>query len=142
MQKIKAIFKATRTCRYSVPLFSCMVSAGFPSPADDYIEKNLDLNEHLIKHPAATFFVRVEGSSMLNAGVHHGDILIVDRSLEPCNNRIVIAVVDGEMTVKRLRRHRDKLCLVPESDRFEAIDVTEEMGFQVWGVVTHVIHSL
>lgn len=142
MLKRKAIFKAIRTCRHAAPLFSSMVAAGFPSPADDYIEKTLDLNEHLIRHPAATFFVRVEGSSMVNAGVHSGDILIVDRSLEPADKRIIIAVINGELTVKRVRKHKDKLCLVPENDTFEAITVTEEMSFQVWGVVTHVIHSV
>ena len=83
------------------PLFSSGVSAGFPSPADDYIDRQLDLNELLIKKPAATFFIRVAGDSMIGAGIHHDDILIVDRSLEPANNKIVIAVVDGELTVKR-----------------------------------------
>ena len=140
--QIKIIYKTSRVCRRASPLFSTMVSAGFPSPADDYIEKNLDLNEHLIKHPAATFFVRVEGSSMVNAGVHSGDILIVDRSLEPADKKIIIAVINGELTVKRVRKHKDTLCLVPENDAFATITVTEEMGFQVWGVVTHVIHSV
>ena len=119
-----------------------MISAGFPSPAEDYIDNHLDLNEYLIKHPSATFFVRVEGDSMIKAGIHHGDILIVDRSLEPAHKKIIVAVINGELTVKRIHRTHDTLFLVPENDHFERIGITEEMDFQVWGVVTHVIHSI
>ena len=118
------------------------ISAGFPSPADDYIEKHLDLNEHLVKHPSATFFVKVEGESMINAGIHNGDILIVDRSLEAANKKIIVAVVNGELTVKRVCKKKDALFLVPENDDFKPLCVTEEMDFQVWGVVTSVIHKV
>ena len=119
-----------------------MISAGFPSPAEDYIDKRLDLNEYLIKHPSATFFVRVEGDSMINAGIHHGDILIVDRALEPAHKKIIVAVINGELTVKRMHKINDTLYLLPENDNFETITVRDEMDFQVWGVVAHVIHSI
>ena len=118
------------------------VSAGFPSPAEDYIEGNLDLNEYLIKHPAATFFVKVTGSSMIDAGIHDGDILIVDRSIKPANKKVVIAVVNGELTVRRIRVTKGKVVLVSENKDYKPLQVNEEMGFEVWGVVTNVIHPL
>ncbi|MFP4315749.1 MAG: LexA family protein [Desulfovibrionales bacterium] len=124
------------------PLLLSGVPAGFPSPADDYIDKNLDLNEHLVKNPAATFFVRAYGDSMKDAGIHSGDILIVDRAEEPRANSIVVAVVNGELTVKRLRKKGETLFLVPENPEFTPVEVTPEMDFEVWGVVTNVIHKL
>ena len=139
---IKSISRLSKTSKQTLPLFLASISAGFPSPADDYIEKNLDLNEYLIKHPSATFFVRVEGNSMVNAGIHNGDILIVDRSLEPVDKRIIVAVIDGELTVKRIQLRGGKLFLVPENEGFEPIEVTEGTDFQVWGVVTLAIHSV
>ncbi|MBW1794943.1 MAG: translesion error-prone DNA polymerase V autoproteolytic subunit [Deltaproteobacteria bacterium] len=101
--KIEAIFYPDRTTQCERPLFMVPVAAGFPSPAEDYIEGKLDLNKHLIKHPAATFFVRVTGDSMVDAGIHPGDILIVDRAIEPADKKVVIAIIDGELTVKRIR---------------------------------------
>ncbi len=126
---------------YLPPLFSEMVQAGFPSPAQDHIEKQLDLNEHLVRHPVATFYVRVQGDSMIDAGIKSGDILIVDRSLEPANNQIIVAVLDGEFTVKRFRRRAGKIVLEPANDAYPSITVTPESGFQVWGVVTFIIHK-
>ena len=126
----------------NLPLYSCKISAGFPSPADDHLEKNLDLNSHLIKHPTATFFVRVNGDSMINAGIHDNDILIVDRSLKPAHGKIVIAVVDGQMTVKRLYKQSGKLFLIPENKNFKPIEITENMSIEIWGVVVTAIHSL
>jgi len=123
------------------PLFVSSVPAGFPSPADDYIEGPLDLNRHLIKHPAATFFVRVSGDSMIVAGIHDGDILIVDRSLEPQDGNIVIANLEGELTVKRIRILTDRLVLVPENEDYAPRQVDQNTEFQVWGVVVHAIHS-
>lgn len=123
-----------------LPLFTAKVPAGFPSPADDFIDKKLDLNELLVKHPASTFFVRVEGDSMVGAGINSGDILVVDRSLEPADNKIVIAIIDGELTVKRIRKMKNKILLVPENPRFRPIEVPEEAGLAVWGVVTCIIH--
>lgn len=127
---------------HSFPFYATRVAAGFPSPADDYLESKLDLNQYLVKHPAATFFVRVEGESMLGAGIHPDDILVVDRSLKPTDGKIVIAVVNGELTVKRLKIGPNSVTLLPENPRYPAIPITEEMNFSIWGVVTNVIHSL
>ncbi len=127
---------------YSLPLYASAVSAGAPSPADDSIETALDLNEHLIKHPATTFFVRVTGDSMINTGINHQDVLIVDRGLKPKQNDIVIAVLDGELTVKRLKIESDLIYLMPENPDFHPIQVTESMSFTIWGVVTTVIHAV
>ncbi len=140
--RVEGIFNPDLKTPCLIPLFTTSVEAGFPSPAEDYIEGQLDLNEHLIRHPAATFFVRVSGDSMIGAGIHPGDILIVDRSLKPENNRVVIAVVDGELTVKRMRFIDDGILLVPENSAHKPIRICGEMQFEVWGVVTSVIHSL
>lgn len=124
-----------------IPFFVVPVQAGFPSPADDYLEQNLNLNEYLIPHPAATFFVRVEGESMRGAGIHPGDLLIVDRSLEPTNGKIVIAVINSEFTVKRIRIDQDKVYLEPANPQFQSIEINPHSDFQVWGVATYVIHK-
>jgi DNA polymerase V len=113
---IKRIHPASVKKRLKFPLFLARIPAGFPSPADDYLDKNFDLNEYLIKNPSATFCVRVEGSSMVKAGISDGDILIVDRSLEPRDKKIVIAVVNSELTVKRIKKEKGKVYLEPESD--------------------------
>jgi len=126
----------------TIPMFTEQVAAGFPSPADDYLEGNLDLNKYLIKHPVATYFVRVIGDSMIGAGIHSGDILIVDRSLEPTNRRVVIAVVDGELTVKRLIRKNGIIILMPENNQYKPIEIKDETDLEVWGVVTSVIHTV
>lgn len=123
-----------------LPLYSNKVSAGFPSPADDHLEMKLDLNTHLIKHPSATFFVRVSGDSMLNAGIHSGDMLIVDKSIEPVDGKIVIAALDGELTVKRLYKRNGVLKLLAENSQYKPINITGQ-DMVIWGVVTHVIHE-
>ncbi len=126
-----------------LPFYLPHVPAGFPSPADDYLESTLDLNELLIKHPVATFFVRVSGHSMVHAGIHDRDILIVDRSLPPVHGKIVVAAVDGQLTVKRLKKTKDgKVWLVPENNDFPAIEVKPEQDIYIWGVVTNVIHPV
>ena len=123
-------------------IFSATVSAGFPSPAADYVEGKLDLNRYLIKNPPATFFVRVTGDSMIGAGIHSEDLLIVDRSLEAKNNNVIIAALDGELTVKRIRLRGGKITLVPENKNYSARKIEGDMEFEVWGIVTNVIHSL
>ena len=130
--------------RFPLP-FPCIetyVRAGFPSPAFDYTENPLDLRDYLIKHPAATFFAKVVGDSMVGAGIHSGDLLVIDRALESSHNKIVLAVVDGEFTVKRMKVSAGKIFLVAENKHYEPIEVVNEMQFEVWGVVTHVIHTL
>jgi len=128
--------------RLECPLFLSQVAAGFPSPADDTVESALDLNTHLIKNPSATFFVRVSGESMMKAGIHPGDLLVVDRSIFPKHNHIVIAVVNGELTVKRLHLKHERITLMPENNLFDPLPITKEMDFRIWGVVTSVIHSV
>lgn len=123
-------------------LLSSPVSAGFPSPAGDHLEQRLDLNDHLIQHREATFFLRVEGDSMIGAGIHNGDLLVVDRSLPATNRKVVVAVVDGEFTVKRFIKQDNRVLLAAENDNYKPIEITDEMDFQVWGVVTWVIHAL
>jgi DNA polymerase V len=126
--------------KLKIPLYSG-VSAGFPSPADDYIEQELNLDELLIKNPEATFFVRVSGNSMIGAGMYTGDILIVDCSLEARPGDVVIAVLEGQFTVKRLIRKGGKYFLKPENPAYSLIELHEATEFRVWGVVTHVIHK-
>ncbi|MBA3602742.1 MAG: translesion error-prone DNA polymerase V autoproteolytic subunit [Parachlamydiaceae bacterium] len=135
-------FKCIQDIRYSLPLFQTPVTAGFPSPAEDEIEKKLDLNELLIKHPTATFFLRVSGASMVKAGIHDNDILIVDRSLEPMHGKIVVAAVNGELTVKRLHLEKNRIFLMAENDVYRPIEITEGIELHIWGVVTSVIHAL
>ncbi|EPR44311.1 Peptidase S24/S26A/S26B, conserved region [Desulfovibrio sp. X2] len=124
-----------------LPLYLAQVPAGFPSPAEDYIDRRLDLNEHLVKNPAATFFVRVSGDSMRDAGITSGDILVVDRSLEPRDGAVVVAALDGELTVKRLRTRRGRLYLMPDNPDYAPVEIDPEASFTVWGVVTFVIHK-
>lgn len=121
-------------------LYSSKVQAGFPSPADDYIERYLDLNSEYIKHPAATFLLTATGESMIDAGIFPNDVLVVDRSLEPTDNSIVIAALDGELTVKRLSRSHNKVQLLPANPKFSPIDITAEQDMVIWGVVTLVLH--
>jgi DNA polymerase V len=142
LSQVEEVMKWVQYKFYKLPLYECAVAAGFPSPADGEMERALDLNELLIKHPAATFFVKVAGSSMIKAGIHHNDILVVDRSLTPAHGKIVIAAVNGELTVKRLNCQGKKVQLMAENDAFPPIDITEGMELHIWGVVTSVVHAL
>lgn len=123
-----------------MPYFEDGVSAGFPSPAEDYMHAKLDLNELLVEHPSATYYVRVNGDSMLGAGIVNGDLLVVDRSLEVTNNCIVVAHIDGEFTVKRIKKTKTKIFLQAENENYKPIEITEEMDFEFFGVVAHAIH--
>jgi DNA polymerase V len=140
--RISAVWGFEAGTRLEVPLFTTGISAGFPSPADDFIDKTLDLNEFLISHPAATFFVRVEGTSMIEAGIRPGDILIVDKALDPRPGNIVIALIDGDFTVKRYHCADGKCFLLAENPSFKPIEITEGMRVEMWGVVTYVIHKV
>ena len=124
-----------------IPLYSSKVPAGFPSPGEDHVEQYLDLNDQLIKHPSATFFVTASGDSMTDAGIHSGDMLIVDRSLEPTHGKIVIAAINGELTVKRLSKIEGRLQLLPANPKYKPIDITDNHDLVIWGVVTHVVHT-
>ena len=138
----ETVYTPDLSTSYPLPVFLGRLPAGFPSPADDYIESKLDLNRHLIKHPAATFFVRVTGNSMTGAGIHSGDLLIVDRSLEPTDGQVVVAVLDGELTVKRLQRCNGITRLLAENPTYRPIEITEQQTIEIWGVVTNVVHPL
>ena len=141
-QTIARIYSFEKRTKVVRPLFLSGVSAGFPSPADDYIDRDLDLNEHLITNPAATFFVRVAGDSMTGAGINNNDILIVDRSVAPISGKIVIAVINGELTVKRLIKTESSCRLVAENPDYSDIEITGEMELEIWGVATSAIHTL
>lgn len=123
-------------------MFIVTVPAGFPSPAEDYAEGPLDLNRYLIHHPAATFFVRVKGDSMTGAGIYCGDLLIVDRALNPASGSIVIAVVNGDLTVKRFHLAQGRISLLPENPAYPPIEIGHDTDFSIWGVVTKAIHFL
>ena len=140
--KVQTVYISDLSTQCQQSLFDARVPAGFPSPAADYKEDRLDLNKHLIRHPAATFFVRAIGDSMIGAGIHCGDLLVVDRSLEARDKNVVIAAVNGELTVKRIRIRDKKITLVPENESYCAQEVGGNVEFEVWGVVTSVIHEL
>ena len=124
-----------------LPMFASAVRAGFPSPADDYIDAEMDLHGYVVKRPAATFFARSEGDSMIGDGIHHGDLLVVDRSLEPLPGRVIVVALDGELTMKRLERVGRRTYLSASNPAYQPIPL-EGREAHVWGVVTHVLHSL
>ena len=129
------------TERFKIPLLNDSVSAGFPSPADDYTEENIDLNEHLISNPFSTFFLRVKGDSMINAGIKDKDLIIVDKSLIAKPGDIVIAMIDGEFTIKRLSIKNDELYLKAENHNYPDFSFKNHIDVQIWGVVIYSIHS-
>lgn len=124
-----------------IPFAGSRVSCGFPSPADDFLENRIDLNEQLIRNPAATFFIRVQGNSMEEAGIQSGDVLIIDRSLEASNGKIIVAVLNGEFTVKRIRFSIGGIQLIAAHPHYPNIEVSPNDQFEVWGVVTSIIHQ-
>jgi len=125
-----------------LPYVSAKIQAGFPSPADDFIEMKISLDRELIKNKDATFYARVEGSSMVGANIHDGDLLVIDRSLEPQSNKVAVCFIDGEFTVKRLRIEKDFILLMPENETFDPIKVTHENDFIIWGIVTYIIKAV
>lgn len=137
---VNPIGKAGTFALQPIPLFLERVSAGFPSPAQDFVEKALDLNELCIQHPAATFFVRVSGDSMTGAGIFPGDILVVDRSLTARHGDIVIAIVDGEFTVKELAL-KPKPRLIARNPAYQSIDIADDGSLETFGVVTRSIRD-
>ena len=126
----------------NISLFEGSVPAGFPSPADDAMDLDLNLHDYLVRNPAQTFCVKAIGESMKDAGIQSGDVMLVDRAIEPENRSIVLAVIDSEFTVKRVNVSDKKLYLMPENENFTPIEITQDMDFKVWGVVTYVIHKV
>ena len=118
------------------------ISAGFPSPAMDFVDISIDLNRHLIKHPSATFYGRVKGESMKDAGINDGDLLIIDKSIKPIDNKIAVCFVDGEFTLKRIKIDPEGVWLLPANEKYKPIHITEENDLRIWGVVTYVIKSV
>jgi DNA polymerase V len=138
-EKNLEFYKASSFGDVLIPYFETGLKAGFPSPAEDYTELKIDLNRELIRNPDATFYARVKGKSMLDAGLADGDILVIDRSLEPVNGKIAVCYLDGGFTVKRIKIEHDSCWLVPENPDFKPILVTKDNDFIIWGIVTYVI---
>lgn len=141
LSMVGKVKKLLSTGSFKIPLYASKVQAGFPSPADDYIEDKLDLNDHLIQHPAATFMVKATGDSMIGDGINEGDLLIVDRKLEAVDGKVVVAAIDGYLTVKRLFKRNGLIQLCAANENYEPILIKEETELHIWGVVTHVIHA-
>jgi DNA polymerase V len=135
-------YTADSSSSLALPFVDEGIAAGFPSPAQDFMDLSLDLNKALIKHPAATFYGRVKGMSMVDAGISDGDILVIDKSLEYRNGMTAVCFLDGEFTVKKLKIENAKVFLIPANDEFEPIEITEENDFIVWGIVTYVIKKV
>ncbi len=136
------IFSASTETHFDLPFINEGINAGFPSPAADFEDLKIDLNRHLIKHPSATFLGRVKGHSMLNAGFNDGDILVIDKSLEPADGKIAVCYIDGEFTVKRIKLEKNFCWLMPENENFKPIKVTESNNFTIWGIVTYIIKKV
>ena len=142
MATISQIKKSYSDLSVLLPLFSNPISAGFPSPADDHLEDCLDLNRYLINQPTSTFFMRFEGEPMLESGLQHGDLLIVDRSVKPTDSKIVVVAINGELVVRRVKQNRRQMWLLSENPNCQTICITKDTEFQIWGVVTHAIRTL
>jgi DNA polymerase V len=135
-------FSASTGVSLHLPLIDAGIHAGFPSPAEDFGDISIDLNKELIRNPSSTFYARVKGNSMIDAGIHDGDLIIIDKSLEPADGKIAVCFIDGEFAIKRIKIDRDCCWLMPANDDFNPIRVSEENEFMVWGIVIHVIRSL
>ena len=135
-------YSANTATNLLLPFVEGGIAAGFPSPAEDYLDLSLDLNRELVKDQSATFYGRVKGNSMIEAGFNDGDVVIIDRSAEPANGKIAVCYIDGEFTIKRLRKMKDGLYLVPANSEFKPIKITDETDFMVWGIVTYIIKKV
>jgi len=147
MKRIKTtpvidFYTADISTHLPLPFVDSGIAAGFPSPAKDYIDLALDLNKELVNNPSSTFYGRVKGSSMKDAGIHNGDILVIDKSLEPVNGKVAVCFIDGEFTLKRMKFDGKKLFLVPANEDYDPIEVTKENDFIVWGIVTYIIKKM
>jgi DNA polymerase V len=135
------IYKTDKLSSLPLDFYLNPVCAGFPSPAEDHLDIALDLNEHLIKHPSATFYIYAKGNSMEGSGIYDGDIMVVDRSLEASSGNVVIVAISGEFTVKHLLIKSKKTYLMPANQDYKSMLITNDMDVQIWGVVIHTIHS-
>jgi DNA polymerase V len=135
------LFPASTATALELPLADGGIRAGFPSPAQDFVDLSIDLNKELIKHPSATFFGRVKGDSMRDAGISDGDLVIIDKSLRPQNGKIAVCYLDGEFTMKTIRMEQGCCWLLPANEAYQPIRVTEENDFLIWGIVVHVVKS-
>jgi DNA polymerase V len=136
------IYSALTETELEIPMVPGGISAGFPSPALDFIDLSIDLNKHLIKHPSATFYGRVKGESMKDAGIFDNDLLIIDKSLEPVNGKIAVCYIDGEFTLKRIKLENKEVWLMPANTEYKPIKIEEYNNLIIWGIVTHVIKSV
>lgn len=141
MVKIK-LYRPEESCNVTIQLSDSPVHAGFPSPADDFIETRLDLNKALIKNPSSTFYARVKGESMVGDGINDGDLLVIDKSVIPYNNCIAVCFLDGEFTLKRVSIKDNEISLIPSNPKFKPIVVTRDNEFLIWGVVSYVIKKI
>ncbi|MBS1537924.1 MAG: translesion error-prone DNA polymerase V autoproteolytic subunit [Bacteroidetes bacterium] len=135
------IYSALTETELELPLVSEGISAGFPSPALDFVDLTIDLNKHLIKHPSSTFYGRVKGQSMKDEGINDGDLLVIDKSLDPIDGKIAVCYIDGEFTIKRITLAKNMCWLMPANENYKPIKVTSDNDFLIWGIVTHVIKS-
>lgn len=133
------LFQADTASSVQLPYADNGIQAGFPSPAQDHISESIDLNRELIRHPAATFYGRVDGDSMIGEGIESGDIIVIDRSIEPADGDLTVCCIDGDFTLKRIRLERDRVWLIPSNEAYDPILVTPDNRFEVWGVVTYTI---
>ena len=140
--KILEIFPIDLSSKLELPVVENGISAGFPSPADDFLDASIDLNKALIKNKDATFYGRVKGDSMIGAGLNNGDLLIIDKSLEPKNGKIAVCFIDGDFTVKRIKIEKNVVWLIAENKNYKPIKVTKDNDFIIWGIVTNVIKSV
>lgn len=136
------LYPALEGSNLELPYIESGIMAGFPSPAEDFLDLSIDLNQELVRNPSSTFYARVKGDSMNDAGISDADLLIIDKSLEPTNGKIAVCFIDGEFTVKRIKIEKDCCWLVPANTDFNPIKVTEENDFLIWGIVIYVIKSL
>jgi DNA polymerase V len=135
------IYSALSESVLELPFMEAGISAGFPSPALDFIDLKIDLNKHVVKHPSSTFYGRVKGVSMIDAGIHDGDLLVIDKSLEPKNGKIAVCYIDGEFTVKRITIKAGQCWLMPANKDYQPIQITTDNELLIWGIVTHVIKA-
>lgn len=135
------IFPVSIASNMEIPVLSTPISAGFPSPALDFIDLSIDMNKYLIKRPTSTFYGRVKGQSMKDVGISDGDLLVIDKSIAPKDDQVAVCYLDGEFTLKKIKLEKDICWLIPANESYQPIQVTSQNDFLIWGIVTHVIKA-